>query len=1149
MLGALLLLLFFSPALAKFLASGGTHTIVVQRNGQVFGTGNNLYGQLGLNISGTYVFLPHPMLLASNIVDASCGEDHTCLVDQDGKARCVGENKDGQLGVGAGHQPPPGDYEYEGHPSKPNSLLLPVSGIRTAVAKVYCSVRVCCAKLVDGRAKCWGSYLGEYVPSPREITGLGSHGVRDIALGSRHACFVTVRGKLYCVGTENDYGQLGIGSYLAKRVPTPVVGLAANNIVSVACGELHTCAVNEAGAMFCWGNNENKLGAGTLLNSNVPLQVVGLTAGVASAWASTANSFAILRNGTVMVFGNDMYYGLHGTGSIAGPQPLPIVFGLGVTGVLEVRGGYQHTCVLLQDQVVKCTGSGEDGQLGVGDLSSSLVLVPMVGIPATKAPTPNPAWNQPTSSPTPPVNKRLAGMWRHFVMLQRDGQVYGVGDNHRGQLGLDSLTDRIFLPQQMLAVSNARDISAGQHHTCVVDQGGQAKCVGWDRYGQVGGDTSTTIKRGLIPVMGLNTGVAEIVCGHSTSCAIMENGRVQCWGKYLGKSLSVPLDIIGLGNNGIKAVSLGRGFSCFLAVGGRLYCIGYNFLGQLGTVNTTFATTPMPVVGLASENIVSVACGGSHTCAVNQQGTMFCWGNGENGRLGNGVITGNYPNPIQVAGLTSNVASVWVSGTTSFALLRNGTVMMFGEDIYGASKSLPIVFGDGVMGVMEVRGGQQTACVLLQNDQVQCSGTNDYGQLGLGTEVERSVPLVPMKGIPVTKAPTPNPAWNQPTASPTPYFVRGHKRLAGMGYHFVVLQRDGQAYGTGRNDEGQLGVGSGRKVYFPTLMLRVSNATDVSAGYTHTCLMDQDDQVKCVGRGDRGQLGDGSSSRKNELVTAIDSGVAEVYCGGEMGCARMQNGEAKCWGNYQSNPTIIPGLGEDGVKDISVSYGDVCFVTAAGKVFCFGSDKYTSIRFDGTSPRSVSTLENIVSVACSGWDMCAVNNKGAMFCWTSVGPPERVMGFPSNIVSVWLGGSHTFALLSNDRVMAFGSNYYGELGLGNTKYQASPVAFGKGVSRIREIRGGEETTCILLRGDGTVKCTGRNQYGQMGIEKLRKSSTLMKMVGLPTTRAPAKPTAKPITAKPTKAKSTSKPTKAPSTSKPTTSKPTKAPSTSKPTKQ
>ncbi|KAH9256373.1 hypothetical protein BASA81_005618 [Batrachochytrium salamandrivorans] len=366
--------------------------------------------------------------------------------------------------------------------------------------------------------------------------------------------------------------------------------------------------------------------------------------------------------------------------------------------------------------------------------------------------------------------KRLAGEGWHFLVLQRDGQVFAVGRNDQGELGLNTTTNAL-LPQAMLSVTNASDVSAGTYHSCLIDRGSQVKCVGLNNFYQLGDGTQLN-KRVLVPTLGLDSGIEEVYCGYSGSCARMKSGKAQCWSQFANVVRISPVHITVSG--GIQSISLGNAHACIVEVGGKLYCMGTGGQGRLGTGTTTTQPAPTQVVGLAAENIVSVACGYFHTCAVNKAGAMFCWGESDNGRLGNPSITSDSPNPVQVTGITSGVASAWVEWYNSFALMQNGTVWAFGRDVYGVfgtgstgTKTVPIMFGQGVSGVVEIRGGFHTTCVLLQNDTVWCTGNDNYGQLGVGNKVT-SLTLVEMR-LP-TKAPTAAPTkrlTKAPTSKPT----------------------------------------------------------------------------------------------------------------------------------------------------------------------------------------------------------------------------------------------------------------------------------------------------------------------------------------------------------------------------------------------
>ncbi|KAH9251021.1 hypothetical protein BASA81_011067 [Batrachochytrium salamandrivorans] len=370
--------------------------------------------------------------------------------------------------------------------------------------------------------------------------------------------------------------------------------------------------------------------------------------------------------------------------------------------------------------------------------------------------------------------KRLAGQGQHFLALQRDGQVFGAGYNYYGQLGLNTNTSAFF-PQRMLSVTNATDVSAGTFHSCLIEEDSQVKCTGFNVNYQLGDGTNTP-RYMLVSVLGLDSGIEEVHCGYDASCATMTSGKVQCWGKFINVVRISPVNTTVSGN--IQSISLGSTHACIVEVGGKLYCLGINVNGQLGTGNKVPQTEATQVVDLAAENIVSVACGNIHTCATNADGAMFCWGATNNGQLGNSSITLDSPFPVQVTGITSGAASAWTGQYSSFALMQNGTVWAFGRDYYGAFgtgsigiRPVPVVYGQGVSGVVEIRGGHYTTCILLQNDRVWCTGSNFYGQLGIGsaTNFQTLVEMLLPSSAP-TILPTAEPTAQltaEPTAEPT----------------------------------------------------------------------------------------------------------------------------------------------------------------------------------------------------------------------------------------------------------------------------------------------------------------------------------------------------------------------------------------------
>jgi alpha-tubulin suppressor-like RCC1 family protein len=240
-----------------------------------------------------------------------------------GGTKCWGDNQYGQLGYGSGTR----------------NRLTPVDvvGLTTGVAAISARGLHTCAVTTAGGLKCWGyngyGELGDdgttmNRATPVDVVGLTT-GVAAISAGTNHTCALTTAGGFKCWG-NNDHGQLGDGTTrdIASTTPVDVVGLATG-VARIDAGRQHTCALTTAGGAKCWGNNESgELGDGTWTQRLTPVDVVGLT-----------------------------------------------------TGVAAIAAGGDHTCALTTAGAVKCWGSNLYAQLGDGTWTQRTTLVDVVGLP------------------------------------------------------------------------------------------------------------------------------------------------------------------------------------------------------------------------------------------------------------------------------------------------------------------------------------------------------------------------------------------------------------------------------------------------------------------------------------------------------------------------------------------------------------------------------------------------------------------------------------------------------------------------------------------------------------------------------------------------------------------------------------------------
>ncbi len=337
------------PAKAKALGAGVRHTCALMADRTVRCWGSNNANELGRGLVPKSNPKSATVPGLSDVHALAVGDHHSCAVGHDGQARCWGMNPFGQLGTGSDKF----SFAIE--------TVLGLSGLRAVAAGTGHS----CALGADGAAHCWGlnqfGQLGhdERTRLPARVAGLAE--ARLIVVGNRHSCALSTHGAAVCWGA-NDSGQLGTASVASFSVtPERVVGL--NDVVDIAAGPSHTCAVDTDGAAYCWGSNRaGQLGTGTRDNADAPVRVAHLTH-VAAITTGSLSTCALRDDGTVHCWGSNTH-GKLGDGTFTS-SPVPVAV-RGISTATAISAGESHCCALSKGGHVSCWGNNEDGQLGDG---------------------------------------------------------------------------------------------------------------------------------------------------------------------------------------------------------------------------------------------------------------------------------------------------------------------------------------------------------------------------------------------------------------------------------------------------------------------------------------------------------------------------------------------------------------------------------------------------------------------------------------------------------------------------------------------------------------------------------------------------------------------------------------------------------------
>lgn len=326
----------------------------------------------------------------------------------------------------------------------------------------------------------------------------------------------------------------------------------------------------------------------------------------------------------------------------------------------------------------------------------------------------------------------LAMGYGHTCALVADGRVLCWGVNNTGQLGDRTLASKPFPNEVVGLPDGVRALAADHGSTCALLEDGDVSC-----WGLLGSEYDSVEK--LTPVRMKVAQGAALIGEWDGYCAILETSGVNCWN----------LDVLwpGTPTIGFVDVALGGKHACALTVEGGVLCTGKNDRGQLGVSYDEWEEPSYFVRVGTFPNARALTAGYQHTCLAVEDGSVLCWGSNNKRQLGGGADASLVDKPVLVPGIT-DVVDLSAGSSHTCALLRSGEIWCWGANDYGqagvrgsANVAQPTKV-EGLAGVaVKVVTGTDSSCALLESGEAQCWGYNSFGQLGDGTKNHQPSPV------------------------------------------------------------------------------------------------------------------------------------------------------------------------------------------------------------------------------------------------------------------------------------------------------------------------------------------------------------------------------------------------------------------------
>ena len=1078
----------------KQVSSGELHTAAIKTDGTLWTWGYGTSGQLGNNDTSNRSTPVTTFAGGTNWKQVSAGREHCAAIKTDGTLWTWGDGVSGRLGV------------LETFLTQSLTPITTFSGgtnwsdTATGVAEELYTIsagdRMSSAIKTDGTLWTWGNgyygRLGNNISSSRFDTPIttfaGGTTWKQVSTGNNHCAAIKTDGTLWTWGNGSS-GQLGDNTTTNKSTPVTTF-TGGTNWKQVSSGVNYCAAIKTDGTLWTWGSSPS-------ITTNILARIFGTTilfpVLISSTWADTATGVAeelytfaggrfhsagIKTDGTLWTWGNNAYgltaSGQLGIGDSTTNRSTPVTTFAGGTTRKQVSCGYYHSAAIKTDGTLWTWGNGSNGRLG----------------------------NNATTNKSTPVTTFAGGTtWKqvsagtlHTAAIKTDGTLWTWGTGNNGQLGNKDIIS-IQTPVTTFAGGTTwKQVAAGESHTAAIKTDGTLWTWGTATSRQLGNGSISGTRSTPVTTFAGGTNWNQVSCGALHTAAIKTDGTLWTWGTVTSGQLgngatltacSTPVTTFA-GGTTWKQVSAGSAHCAAIKTDGTLWTWGAGTNGRLGNNTTTNKSTPVTtfaggttwkqaaaadshtialrddgttkelfsfgnnvrgqlgssvatnVPGQAfsyTNNWKQVSSGSAHCAAIKTDGTLWTWGYGSNGRLGNIIITGTISTPVTTFAGGTNWKQVSAGGYHTAAIKTDGTLWTWGASNNGRlgnatagydSISTPVTTFAGGTTWKQVSSGVNYCAAIKTDGTLWTWGYGNNGRLGNNTTTNTSTPVTTFAG---------GTTWKQVAAYS----------------HTIALSDDTinkRLFVFGYNLNGRLGIRL--SILNPvTTFAGGTNWKQVSSGRFHCAAIKTDGTLWTWGNGYMGRLGNNDSTIKSTPVTTFAGGTnwKQVSAGSAHCAAIKTDGTLWTWGygnngrlgdsssGFTNKPTPVTTFaGGTNWKQVGAGYRHCAAIKTDGTLWTWGYGNLGQLGNATAGYGNISTPvttfaggTNWKQVSTGGYHCAAIKTDGTLWTWgngssgqlgnndtSNISTPVTTFAGGTNWKQVSSGNAHCAAIKSTD---------------------------------------------------------------------------------------------------------------------------------------